>query len=56
MNGNLVSKDISVTATVRGPDGATSQKNMVITAQRAVVKAATGERNGKWIITAIKPA
>ena len=27
MDGNLVSKDISVTATVRGPDGATSQKN-----------------------------
>ncbi len=56
MDGNLVSKDISVTATVRGPDGATSQKNMVVTAQRAVVKGASGERNGKWIITSIKQA
>jgi hypothetical protein len=56
MDGNLVSKDISVTATVRGPDGATSQKNMVVTAQRAVVKGKSGERNGKWIITAIKQA
>ena len=56
MDGNLVSKDISVTATVRGPDGATSQKNLIVTAQRAVVKGASGERNGKWIITAIKPA
>jgi hypothetical protein len=56
MDGNLVSKDISVTATVRGPDGASSPKNLTITAQRAVVKGATGERNGKWIITSIKPA
>jgi hypothetical protein len=56
MEGNLVSKDISVAATVRGPDGATSQKNLVVTAQRAVVKGASGERNGKWIITSVKPA
>jgi hypothetical protein len=56
MEGNLVSKDISVTATVRGPDGATSQKNLVVTAQRAVVKGPNGERNGKWVITSVKPA
>lgn len=56
LNGTLVSKDISVTATVRGADGATSQKNYVMTAQRAVVKSDKGERQGKWIITEIKPA
>ena len=56
LDGTLVSKDISVTATVRGADGATSQKNYVMTVQRAVVKIATGERQGKWIITALKPA
>jgi len=56
MNGNLVSKDISVTATVRGPDGTTSQKNFVVTVMRAVVKGASGDRNGKWIITSVKPA
>jgi hypothetical protein len=56
LDGTLVSKDISVTATVRAPDGTSSQKNYVMTAQRAVVKTATGERQGKWIITAIKPA
>jgi hypothetical protein len=56
LDGNMVSKDISVAATVRGPDGATSQKNYVITVQRAVVKSATGERAGKWIITGVKPA
>ena len=56
LNGNMVAKDISVTATVRGADGATSQKNYVLTAQRAVVKTEKGERQGKWIITGIKPA
>lgn len=56
LDGTMVSKDISVTATVRGADGATSQKNYVMTAQRAVVKSDKGERQGKWIITAIKPA
>ena len=56
LNGTLVSKDISVTATVRGADGATSQKNYVMTAQRAVVKSDKGERQGKWIITGLKPS
>ena len=56
LNGSLVSKDITVRAQVRGPDGATSEKNYVMTAQRAVVKSDKGERQGKWIITAIKPA
>jgi hypothetical protein len=56
LNGTLVSKDISVKATVRGADGATSEKNYVMTAQRAVVKTEKGERQGKWIITSIKPA
>ena len=39
-----------------GVSGATTQKNYVMTAQRAVVKTEKGERQGKWIITAIKPA
>lgn len=56
LDGTLVSKDISVKAQVRGADGATSEKNYVMTAQRAIVKNAKGERQGKWIITSIKPA
>ena len=56
LNGTLVSKDISVKATVKGADGATSEKNYVMTAQRAVVKTDKGDRLGKWIITSIKPA
>jgi hypothetical protein len=56
MDGMLASKDINVSATVRGPDGSTSQKNYVITVQRAVVKGSAGERTGKWIVTSVKPA
>jgi hypothetical protein len=56
LDGTLVSKDISVHATVRGPDGSTSEKNYVMTVQRAVVKSDKGERQGKWIITGLKPA
>jgi hypothetical protein len=56
LNGTLVSKDISVKANVKGADGSTTEKNYVLTAQRALVKTDKGERQGKWIITAIKPA
>jgi hypothetical protein len=56
MNGNMVTKDVTVDTTVKAPDGSTSQKQMVVTMQRAVVKTEKGDRNGKWIITAIKPA
>jgi hypothetical protein len=56
LNGTLVSKDITVKAQVKGVDGATTEKNYVMTVQRAVVKTDKGERQGKWIITGLKPA
>ena len=56
LNGNMATKDVTVDATVKAPDGSTSQKQMIVTMQRAVVKTDKGERNGKWVITAIKPA
>jgi hypothetical protein len=56
LNGTMVSKDITVKANVKGPDGSTSEKSYVLTAQRAIVKTDKGERQGKWIITGIKPA
>jgi hypothetical protein len=56
MDGTMATKDITITATVRGADGATSEKNFVLTATRAIVKGPAGERQGKWIITGIKPA
>jgi hypothetical protein len=56
MDGNLVTKDVTINATVRAPDGTSSQKQMVVVVQRAVVKTASGERPGKWVITSVKPA
>jgi hypothetical protein len=56
MNGVLNSKDVAIAATVRGPDGTTSPKNYVVTLARAVVKGASGDRTGKWIVTSVKPA
>jgi len=56
MDGTMVSKDITIAATVKAPDGGTSQKNYVVTAQRAIVKGKEGDRQGRWIITGIKPA
>ena len=56
LNGTLVSKDITVKAQVKDAAGATVEKSYVMTVQRAVVKTDKGERQGKWIITAIKPA
>jgi hypothetical protein len=55
MDGTMVSKDITIAATVKAPDGTSSQKNYVITAQRAIVKGKEGDRQGRWIITGIKP-
>jgi hypothetical protein len=56
LNGTLVSKDISVKAQVKDAAGAITEKNLVMTVQRAIVKTDKGERTGKWIITGIKPA
>lgn len=55
LDGNLISKDVTADATVKAPDGSTSQKQLVVTLSRAVVKGANGERAGTWIVTAVKP-
>jgi hypothetical protein len=54
-DGELVSKEVSVSAPVKLPNGQTAQKNLVITMQRAVLKA-DKEMTGRWIVTAIKDA
>jgi hypothetical protein len=56
LNGTLVSKDITVKAQVEDASGAVTEKDLVMTVQRAVVNTDKGERQGKWIITGIKPA
>ena len=54
-DGELLSKDVSISAPVKLPTGQTAQKNYVVTMQRAVLKA-DKEITGRWIITSIKDA
>ena len=50
-------KEITVTANVRTPDGQSAKKTLVLTLQRAVAKDAAGkETPGKWMITGLKEA
>jgi hypothetical protein len=54
-DGELVSKDVTITAKVRSPDGQVSDKTLVVTLERAEMKNAAGEaRIGRWVVTAIK--
>ena len=52
--GQMESKDVTIDATVKAPDGSTSHKKLVVTMTRAVTKGP--DKTGKWILTAIKPA
>jgi hypothetical protein len=49
----MVTKDVTINADVRAPSGETSQKQMVVTLQRAVMTIGGQERTGRWIITKI---
>jgi hypothetical protein len=50
----LISKDVTIEAQIRKGDQV-STRTMVVTMQRAELKGADGGREGRWIITAIKP-
>ena len=52
-DGDLLSKDVTVSASVKLPSGETAQKTLIVTMQRAVLK---GDREitGRWIVTAVK--
>jgi hypothetical protein len=52
--GDLVSKDVTINAQVRSPEGQLAPKTMVVTLQRAVGKQGDQERPGRWIITRIQ--
>ena len=57
LDGELASKDLVIDATVRAPDGTTSNKPMKAVVQRAKMKDASGqETTGRWILTALGPA
>jgi hypothetical protein len=52
--GQMESKDVAIAATVRMPDGSTAQKNLVVTMQRALIKATPADKTGRWIFAAVK--
>jgi hypothetical protein len=54
-DGELVSKEVSISAPVKLPSGQTAQKNYVVTLQRALLHA-DKDLTGRWIITSIKDA
>ena len=51
----LVTKDITLSASVKQPGGQTITKTLVVTMQRAILK---GDREitGRWVITSVKDA
>ncbi len=51
--GEMVSKDVAITASFKSPDGQTANKDLVVTLSRAVGTQAGANREGKWIITKI---
>lgn len=52
--GELLSKDVTVTAQVRSPEGQTAPKTLVITMQRVTGTLNGQQRDGRWIITRIQ--
>jgi hypothetical protein len=52
-DGDMVTKDVTVSASMKLPNGQSTQKNLVVTMQRAVLK---GDKpiTGRWIITGVK--
>ncbi len=54
-DGDMVTKEITLTAPVRMPNGQTVRKTLVVTMQRAELKA-DKPIEGRWIITTVKDA
>jgi hypothetical protein len=56
-DGQISTKEITINATVRTPQGQTTTKPMKALLQRAVVKNEKGEDlKGRWIVTSVAPA
>lgn len=53
-DGDLITKDVTVAAKVKRPDGAIVDKTLVVSMEKATLKGPAGERDGRWIITDIK--
>jgi hypothetical protein len=53
-DGDLLTKEVTVAAKVRKPDGTTADRTLVVTMEKANLKGPAGDREGRWIITDIK--
>jgi hypothetical protein len=54
-DGEIISKDVTIDATVRTPDGKSEPRTLIITMSRARLKGATPEGLvGRWVISNIK--
>jgi hypothetical protein len=51
---SIVSKDVTIQATVRPFEGATVERRLVITLQRVVVEGGSESVVGRWIVTAVR--
>ncbi len=56
VDGDTVSKTVTLDAQVKMPDGQVVPKTMQVTMQRVVGKAGEKDVTGRWVITAVKPA
>ena len=57
LDGEMASKDVVISATVRQPDGTTTTKNLKAVVSRAKMKDSAGQDIiGRWVVTAIGPA
>jgi hypothetical protein len=54
--GQMESKEVTIDATLKSPDGSTAQKRLLVTMERTVLKTDKGDKNGKWIFVSVKPA
>jgi hypothetical protein len=54
VDGEMVTKDVTINAQVRQPDGQVVPKSLVVTMQRAVGKADGKDVTGRWVITSVK--
>jgi hypothetical protein len=54
-NGEIVWKEVSLSAPVKLPNGQTARKSYIVTMQRAILQA-DRELIGRWIITSIRDA
>jgi hypothetical protein len=57
-NGTLSSKDVTVSADVRLPNGSSQQKNLIITMEQVTLDGANNGQplEGRWVVTGVKGA